>query len=80
MLRRGDDALDVHRLSPLERHASSYIGVSASKFDQMVGDGRMPSPKKIDACRVWDIHQLDAAFDALPGGGDGDDEWGNPVP
>jgi predicted DNA-binding transcriptional regulator AlpA len=46
--------------------AAMYIGVSASKFDQMVTDGRMPPPKRIDGRKVWDLHQLDLAFDDLP--------------
>jgi predicted DNA-binding transcriptional regulator AlpA len=48
--------------------ASDYIGLSASKFDELVKDGRMPPPKKIDGCVVWDIRQLDSAFNKLPGG------------
>jgi predicted DNA-binding transcriptional regulator AlpA len=28
--------------------AATYIGVSASKFDEMVIDGRMPKPRQID--------------------------------
>lgn len=47
--------------------AAEYIGVSASKFDEMVRDGRMPGPKAIDARRVWDRHQIDRHFDDLPG-------------
>lgn len=46
--------------------AAEYIGVGASKFDQMVADGRMPQPKIIDARRVWDRHRIDSAFEALP--------------
>lgn len=46
--------------------AARYVGISASKFDEMVKDGRMPIPKEIDACRVWDRLALDAAFEALP--------------
>src|SRR6185437_12771287 len=52
--------------------ASQYIGVSPSLFDEMVGDGRMPPPKQINARRVWDRKQLDQSFEALPdvrGGG-----------
>jgi hypothetical protein len=45
--------------------AAIYIGVSAGKFDEMVTDGRMPAPIRIDARRVWDIRSLDLAFDAL---------------
>lgn len=43
-----------------------YVGVSISKFDEMVSDGRMPKPKKIDKRLVWDILRIDAAFDQLP--------------
>jgi excisionase family DNA binding protein len=46
--------------------AAMYIGISASKFDELVRDGRMPAPKRIDGRKVWDIHSLDMAFDALP--------------
>lgn len=46
--------------------AAVYVGVSATKFDEMVGDGRMPKAKEIDARRVWDVRALDSAFDALP--------------
>jgi predicted DNA-binding transcriptional regulator AlpA len=56
---------------------AAYVGVSVRKFEELVADGRMPQPKKIDARRVWDIRQLDAAFDALPGIGD-TDGWGEP--
>lgn len=47
--------------------AADYIGVSLSKFDQMVADGRMPRPKRVDGCVIWDIIRLDRAFDDLPG-------------
>lgn len=50
--------------------AAAYVGVGASKFDAMVGDGRMPKPKQIDGRRVWDVRALDIAFDDLPGGGE----------
>lgn len=50
--------------------AAIYIGVSPTKFDQMIGDGRMPKPRRIDARRVWDIRALDEAFDVLAGGED----------
>jgi predicted DNA-binding transcriptional regulator AlpA len=45
--------------------AALYIGVGASKFDQLVRDGRMPKPVHIDGCVVWDLRKLDTAFDAL---------------
>jgi predicted DNA-binding transcriptional regulator AlpA len=46
--------------------AAAYLGFSARKFDDLVADGRMPKPKRIDGVVVWDIHRLDLAFDALP--------------
>jgi predicted DNA-binding transcriptional regulator AlpA len=45
--------------------AAMYIGISAAKFDEMVSDGRMPAPIKIDARKVWDVRSLDLAFDDL---------------
>jgi predicted DNA-binding transcriptional regulator AlpA len=51
--------------------AAAYVGVSPGLFDAMVSDGRMPQPKRINSRRVWDIRQLDTAFDALPNDGDG---------
>lgn len=46
--------------------AAVYIGVGTTKFDELVADGRMPGPKRIDGRTVWDRHALDVAFDALP--------------
>jgi excisionase family DNA binding protein len=46
--------------------AAMYIGVSAGKFDDMINDGRMPSPRRIDGRKVWDVRELDLAFDVLP--------------
>jgi excisionase family DNA binding protein len=46
--------------------AAMYVGVGASKFDDMVGDGRMPAPRRIDGRKVWDVYEIDRAFDALP--------------
>jgi excisionase family DNA binding protein len=46
--------------------AAMYVGVSAAKFDQLVADGRMPGPRRIDGRKIWDLRALDIAFDALP--------------
>ncbi len=45
--------------------AARYVGVSATKFDDLVADGRMPQPKRIDGRVVWDRLRLDAAFSEL---------------
>jgi predicted DNA-binding transcriptional regulator AlpA len=56
--------------------AASFIGVSPSKFDEMVKDGRMPKPKRIDTRRVWSRTAVEKAFGRLPGDEDDqDDEW-----
>ena len=55
----------------LNRQASAaYVGVSPTKFDQLVNDKRMPKPKRVDGRRLWDRIALDAAFSALPDEGD----------
>ena len=46
--------------------AAAYVGVSPTLFDEMVQDGRMPQPKRINSRRVWDRRRLDEAFEALP--------------
>lgn len=46
--------------------SAAYIGVSPALFDELVGDGRMPQPKKINSRVVWDRKQLDKSFEALP--------------
>lgn len=62
--------------------AAAYVGVSATKFDELVEAKRMPKPKQIDGRVVWDVRKLDLAFDALPeqDGGAGEDaeadRWG----
>jgi predicted DNA-binding transcriptional regulator AlpA len=52
--------------------AAAYIGVSPTTFDGLVKDGRMPLPKRINSRTVWDIRQLDEAFEALPSEGNED--------
>ena len=47
--------------------AARYIGVSPSKFDQLIKDRRMPRCKRIDGRTIWDRLALDAAFSDLPG-------------
>lgn len=46
--------------------AAHYVGISPSKFDQLVDEKRMPPPRRIDARKVWDVRELDLAFDDLP--------------
>jgi predicted DNA-binding transcriptional regulator AlpA len=54
--------------------AAEYIGIGATKFDELVASGTMPKPKRIGGRTVWDRVRLDEAFAALDDGGVGN-EW-----
>jgi excisionase family DNA binding protein len=56
----------VPRRGLSREEAAQYVGISATKFDQLVRSGRMPKAKQIDGRKVWDVRRLDIAFDALP--------------
>ena len=58
--------------------AAAYVGVSNTLFQEMVSDGRMPRPKRINARNVWDRRQIDEAFDLLPEDG-GPNPWDQAV-
>jgi predicted DNA-binding transcriptional regulator AlpA len=56
--------------------AAAYVGVSPTLFDEMVKDGRMPKPARINVRTVWDRMKLDEAFAALSDDADGrNDPW-----
>ena len=65
----------VPRRGLSREEAAMYIGVSPSKFDELVADGRMPGPMKIDSRNVWDIRRLDLAFDVLSEENRARDTW-----
>ena len=48
------------------REAAEYIGISERKFADLVRQGRMPAPRKIDRRAIYDRYQIDEAFDNLP--------------
>jgi predicted DNA-binding transcriptional regulator AlpA len=58
--------------------AAQYVGISPVKFDQMIQDGRMPPPVRLDSRNVWDRRALDRAFDALGGETEEPNEWDEP--
>ena len=66
MTRALSDVRPVPRRGLSRTEAAMYIGISGSKFDELVADGRMPAPVKIDGRKLWDIRDLDLAFDELP--------------
>jgi excisionase family DNA binding protein len=47
--------------SVTREQAARYVGVGTTKFDEMVHDGRMPRPFRIDGLVRWDIRRLDEA-------------------
>ena len=59
--------------------AARYVGVSPSKFDEWVKDGRMPKSFKADGCVLWDARDLDHAFEELKHGASVAmaDDWGD---
>ncbi len=50
--------------------SAAYVGTGATLFDEMVKDGRMPKPKRINSLTVWDRLALQEAFVALPSDAD----------
>jgi len=43
--------------------AAAYLAMSTSKFLQLVEEGRLPQPIRIDGIVSWDRFELDAAYD-----------------
>jgi predicted DNA-binding transcriptional regulator AlpA len=67
MSARLSDIRPVPRRGLSRDEAAQYVGIGATLFDRLVGDGRMPKPRQIDGRKVWDIRALDLSFDRLPG-------------
>jgi len=55
--------------------AADYIGISPSKFDELRKDGRIGPARVIDGRKVWDVRDLDSAFEALPLENDEAEDW-----
>ncbi len=49
-----------------EEEAAAAIGISASKFRELVKAMRMPRPRRIDGRLVFDVDELRDAFKAMP--------------
>ena len=56
----------VPRRGLSREESATYLGVSPSKFDEMRTAGQIEPPRLIGARKLWDIRDLDLAFDALP--------------
>jgi predicted DNA-binding transcriptional regulator AlpA len=46
--------------------AAAHIRIGETKFDEMVRDGRMPKPRRIDSATVWDRLDVERKFRELP--------------
>ena len=77
MARALSETRPVPRRGLSRDEAAMYIGISPAKFDQLVIDGRMPGPRRIDGRKVWDVRELDLCFDDLPhdGGAPAGNSW-----
>jgi len=70
---RGHDGISYPPRGLSRDDAARYVGISATKFDELVASRRMPKPKRIDGRVLWDRIALDAAFSDLP------DDGGNKI-
>lgn len=46
--------------------AAMYLGIGAGTFDEMRVAGQIEPPRLIKGRKLWDIRDLDMAFEALP--------------
>jgi excisionase family DNA binding protein len=46
--------------------ASAHVGVGKTKFEEMVTQGEMPQPRVHGGRCIWDVYELDEAFERLP--------------
>ena len=59
-----------------EPEAAASVGISLSKFRELVRDGRMPKPRRIDGRIVFDVDELREAFKSIPHEGGAEcDTW-----
>lgn len=63
---RAADSLSYPPRGLSREEAARYVGLGATKFDEMVKEGKMPKPKRVGSRTVWDRVALDIAFTDLP--------------
>jgi len=59
------DVLAYPPLGLRAERAAAYLGMSRSKFLDLVARGKLPRPKIIDGIRVWNRLELESAFSEL---------------
>ncbi|MBI1263176.1 MAG: hypothetical protein GC187_00385 [Alphaproteobacteria bacterium] len=52
------------------QEAADYVGVCANTFQRLVNEGRMPKPKRIYSRLIWDVFEINRAFEMLESDGD----------
>jgi predicted DNA-binding transcriptional regulator AlpA len=45
--------------------AAAYLAMGKSKFLELVDEGRLPRPVRIDGITTWDRLELDAAYEQM---------------
>lgn len=63
---RASDSLSYPPRGLSREEAARYVGLGATKFDELVKEGKMPKPKRVGSRTVWDRVALDIAFTDLP--------------
>jgi hypothetical protein len=59
-------ATSLPRRGLSREEAAMYLGIGAGTFDEMRLNGQIEPPRLIKGRKLWDIRELDMAFDALP--------------
>jgi hypothetical protein len=59
-------ATSLPRRGLSREEAAMYLGIGAGTFDEMRAAGKIDSPRLIKGRKLWDIRDLDTAFDSLP--------------
>jgi hypothetical protein len=59
-------AVGLPRRGLSREEAAIYLGISASTFDELRSSRMIDPPRMIKGRKLWDIRELDMAFDALP--------------
>jgi excisionase family DNA binding protein len=59
-------ATSLPRRGLSREEAAVYLGISPGTFDQLRHAGQIDAPRVIGGRKLWDIRDLDMAFDSLP--------------
>lgn len=59
-------ATSLPRRGLSREEAAMYLGIGSGMFDEMRAAGKIEPPRLIKGRKLWDIRDLDVAFEALP--------------